>query len=115
MTGPPIIFGQPWFGAEEEELVVRTLRSGWIGQGPLVNEFERRLADYVGAPHMVAVSSCTAALHLALVAAGIGPGDEVITTPFTFVATLNAIEHTGATAVLVDPDAREPQSRSGRG
>lgn len=101
---PAIIFGQPWFGAEEEELLLRTLRSGWIGQGPLVAEFERRLADYVGSPDAVAVSSCTAALHLSLLAAGIGPGDEVVTTPFTFVATLNAIEHTGATAVLVDPE-----------
>jgi len=104
VTEPQIIFGKPWFGSEEETLVLRTLQSGWIGQGPLVGEFERRLAEYVGAPHVVAVSSCTAALHLALVAAGVGPEDEVITTPFTFVATLNAIEHTGATAVLVDPE-----------
>ncbi len=106
MSDAPIIFGRPWFGSEEEELLVRTLRSGWIGQGPVVEEFERRLADYAGVPHVVAVSSCTAALHLSLVAAGVGPGDEVITTPFTFVATMNAIEHTGATAVLVDVDRR---------
>lgn len=104
MNDSPIIFGKPWFGVEEEALLTQTLRSGWIGQGPLVGEFERRLAEYVEAPEVVAVSSCTAALHLALIAAGVGAGDEVITTPFTFVATLNAIEHTGATAVLVDPD-----------
>lgn len=99
-----VVFGRPWFDEEEERLLARTLRSGWIGQGPLVAEFERRLADYTGAPHAVAVSSCTAALHLALVAAGVGPGDEVVTTPFTFVATVNAIEHVGATPVLVDID-----------
>jgi dTDP-4-amino-4,6-dideoxygalactose transaminase len=97
-----IIFGRPWFDEAEEDLVRQTLRSGWIGQGPLVELFERRLEDYLGAPHAVAVSSCTAGLHLALAAIGVGPGDEVITTPFTFVATVNAIQHTGATPVLVD-------------
>jgi dTDP-4-amino-4,6-dideoxygalactose transaminase len=99
-----VVFGQPWIGEEEIELVVQTLRSGWIGQGPLVERFERDLAAYVGASEVVAVSSCTAALHLALLAAGIGPGDEVITTPLTFVATANAIQHAGATPVLVDID-----------
>jgi dTDP-4-amino-4,6-dideoxygalactose transaminase len=102
MSERPIVFGQPWFGADEETLLLQTLRSGWIGQGPVVHEFERRLAEYLEVPHVVAVNSCTAALHLSLVAAGIGPGDEVITTPFTFIATVNAIEHTGATPVLVD-------------
>jgi dTDP-4-amino-4,6-dideoxygalactose transaminase len=97
-----IIFGQPWFDSAEEELVLQTLRSGWIGQGPLVETFEQRFASYVGAPEVAAVSSCTAALHLSLLALGIGGGDEVITTPFTFVATVNAIEHSGATPVLVD-------------
>jgi dTDP-4-amino-4,6-dideoxygalactose transaminase len=99
-----IIFGVPCFDEAEETLVVQTLRSRWIGHGPLVELFEERLRGYVGSGHVVAVSSCTAALHLALVAAGVGPGDEVITTPFTFVATVNAIEHTGATPVLVDID-----------
>jgi dTDP-4-amino-4,6-dideoxygalactose transaminase len=97
-----IIFGVPCFDEAEEKLLVQTLRSTWIGHGPLVELFEERLRAYVGSGHVVAVSSCTAALHLALVAAGVGPGDEVITTPFTFVATVNAIEHTGAAPVLVD-------------
>lgn len=99
-----IIFGQPHFGDEEVELVTRTLRSTWIGQGPLVEEFERKLAAAVWAEHVVAVSSCTAALELCLLALGIGPGDEVITTPLTFVATVNAVESVGATTVLVDID-----------
>jgi dTDP-4-amino-4,6-dideoxygalactose transaminase len=99
-----IVFGSPSFDEAEEQLVLQTLRSGWIGHGPLVERFERRLAGYVDAEHAVAVSSCTAALQLSLAAAGIGPGDEVITTPFTFVATINAIEHVGATPVLVDID-----------
>ena len=101
---PRIIFGRPWFDESEEELVLQTLRSGWIGQGPLVERFERQLGDYLGAREVVAVSSCTAGLHLALAALGIGPGDEVITTPFTFVATVNAITHVGATPVFVDVD-----------
>jgi dTDP-4-amino-4,6-dideoxygalactose transaminase len=105
---PRIVFGQPSFGAEEEQLVLNTLRSGWIGQGPLVQQFEQKFAEYVSdgenPPHVRAVSSCTAALHLSLLAAGIGTGDEVITTPFTFVATINAIEHAGATPVFVDID-----------
>lgn len=98
----PILFGQPWFDEQEEQLLVQTLRSGWIGQGPLVERFEHRLAEYLGADQLVSVASCTAGLHLALLALDIGPGDEVITTPFTFVATLNAIEHVGATPILVD-------------
>ncbi|MBC3763782.1 DegT/DnrJ/EryC1/StrS family aminotransferase [Quadrisphaera oryzae] len=101
---PPVIFGQPYFDEDEATLLLSTLRSGWIGQGPLVSDFERRLAEYTGAPHVVAVSSCTAALHLSLVGMGVGPGDEVITTAMTFVATVNAIEHAGATPVLVDID-----------
>lgn len=101
---PRIVFGRPWFDASEEDLVLQTLRSGWIGQGPLVERFEHRLGEYLGAPETVAVASCTAGLHLALVALDIGAGDEVITTPFTFVATVNAIVHTGATPVFVDVD-----------
>jgi dTDP-4-amino-4,6-dideoxygalactose transaminase len=102
-----IIFGQPWFDEREEELLLQTLRSGWIGQGPLVELFEQRLAEYLGAGHVVSVNSCTAGLHLALVALDVGHGDEVITTPFTFVATINAIVHTGAIPVFIDvePDS----------
>jgi dTDP-4-amino-4,6-dideoxygalactose transaminase len=107
VSEPRIVFGQPWLDEAEEELVLATLRSGWIGQGPLVERFEELLAEYLGAPEVVSVSSCTAGLHLALAAAGVGAGDEVVTTPFTFVATVNAILHAGATPVLVDcePDS----------
>jgi len=97
-----IVFGRPWFDEVEEDLIRQTLRGGWIGQGPLVELFEQRLAQYLGADNVVAVSSCTAGLHLALVALDVGPGDEVVTTPFTFVATVNAILHSGATPVFVD-------------
>jgi dTDP-4-amino-4,6-dideoxygalactose transaminase len=99
---PYIVFGSPILEQQDIDAVVRTLKSGWIGTGPQVNEFERRFAERVGAAHAVAVSSCTAALHLSLVASGVGPGDEVITTPLTFAATANAIIHTGATPVFVD-------------
>ena len=103
-----LVFGAPAIEEAEIEEVVATLRSGWIGTGPKVARFEQGFADYVDVPHAVAVSSCTAALHLAMVASGIGPGDEVITTPLTFCATVNAILHAGATPVLadVDPDGR---------
>ena len=82
--------------------VAEVLGSGWLTNGSQVRAFEQAFAQYQGAPHAVAVSSCSAALHLALLAHGIGPGDEVITTPFTFAATCNAIVHAGATPVLVD-------------
>src|SRR5258708_33749093 len=95
---------RPSFGDEEERALTAALRSGWVSQGPRVAEFERKFAEYVGAPHAVAVSSCTAALHLALVAAGIGPGDEVLCPSLSFIATANAIVHPGATPVFVDLD-----------
>lgn len=97
-----IVFGEPHFDEAEEERVLAVLRSRWIGQGPVVEEFETELARYVGSQHSVAVSSCTAALELSLMAAGVGPGDGVITTALTFVATVNAIDRVGATPVLVD-------------
>jgi dTDP-4-amino-4,6-dideoxygalactose transaminase len=103
--GRYLVFGAPALGEEEIAEVVATLRSGWIGTGPKVARFERDFAAYVGAPHAVALASCTAALHLSLLAAGIGPGDEVITTPLTFCATANAILHAGATPVFADCDA----------
>ncbi|HLK42839.1 MAG TPA: DegT/DnrJ/EryC1/StrS family aminotransferase, partial [Thermoleophilia bacterium] len=98
-------FAPPLIGDEEVAAVVATLRSGWLTSGPRVAELERRFAEHLGAEHAIATSSCTAALHLALVAAGIGPGDEVITSSFTWPATVNAIVHTGATPVFADVDA----------
>ena len=99
---PFLTFGSPSIDEDEIEAVTRTLRSCWIGTGPRVHEFESAFARYVGAEHALATSSCTAALHLAMVATEVGPGDEVITTPMTFCATANAIIHTGATPVFVD-------------
>lgn len=99
-----LVFGSPRIEEDEIEEVVSCLRSGWIGTGPRVAAFERLFAKYKGADHPVAVNSCTAALHLSILAAGIGPGDEVITTPLTFCASVNAIIHAGATPVLADVD-----------
>ena len=100
-----LVFGRPAIGEEEIAEVADSLRSGWIGTGPKVAELEDAFRARIGAPHAIAVSSCTAALHLSLLAAGVGPGDEVITTPLTFGATANAILHTGATPVFADVDA----------
>ncbi len=86
--------------------VVDTLKSGWIAKGPRTNEFEKQFAEYLGAKHAIGMNSCTAALHVALLAKGIGPGDEVITTPMTFASTANTIIHTGATPVFADIDYR---------
>lgn len=101
-----IVFGAPSIGEVEISEVVQSMRSGWLGTGPKVARFEKLIAEYIGAPEAIAVNSCTAALHLSLLASGIGPGDEVITTPLTFCATANAIIHTGATPVFVDCDRR---------
>lgn len=95
-------FSPPFLGEEEIAEVVDSLRSGWITTGPKTKRFEQEFRDYVGAPAALALSSCTAALHTALVLGGIGEGDEVITTPVTFTATVAVIEHTGARPVLVD-------------
>lgn len=95
-------FCLPDVGGGEIEEVVRVLRSGWITTGPRTIEFERQFAEYVGSRHAIAVSSCTAALHIALAAAGIGPGDEVITSPLTFCSTANVIVHLGGTPVFAD-------------
>ena len=82
-----------------------TMRSGWLTTGPKTKLFEQQIASYVGAAHCVALNSCTAALHLALEAAGVGPGDEVITSPITFASTANVIVHRGATPVFADVEA----------
>jgi len=95
-------FQPPAIGDEEIEAVAETLRSGWLTTGPSAAELERRFADYVDAKHALAVTSGTAALHLSLVALGVGPGDEVITTPITWPATANVIIHTGAVPVFAD-------------
>src|SRR5262245_31291651 len=97
---------KPLLGEPEELAVLEVLRSGWLVQGPKVAEFERTVAAYVGARHAVATSSCTTALHLALVLHGIGNGDEVIIPSFTFIATANAVLYAGATPVFVDIDPR---------
>lgn len=101
-----LVFGSPALGEAEIEEVMHSLRSGWLGTGPKVARFEREFAAYKGLPEnrVAAVNSCTAALHVSMIAAGIGPGDEVITTPMTFAATVNAIIHSGATPVLADID-----------
>jgi dTDP-4-amino-4,6-dideoxygalactose transaminase len=107
-------FQPPAIGEEEIEAVTETLRSGWLTSGPRTEELERRFGEYVGARHAIALASGTAAMHLSLVAAGVGPGDEVVTTPITWPATANVIVHCGARPVFadvrnsdlnVDPDA----------
>jgi perosamine synthetase len=100
-----IALSAPWIEEREEELVLEALRSGQLSLGPLIDRFEQALAEHVGAAHVAAVSSGTAGLHLAVRLAGFGPGDEVITTPFSFVASANCILYEGATPVFVDVDA----------
>jgi dTDP-4-amino-4,6-dideoxygalactose transaminase len=95
-------FQPPAIGEEEIEAVAETLRSGWLTTGPRTAELEQRFAEYAGAKHCLAVASGTAALHLSLLALGVGPGDEVITTPITWPATANVIVHAGATPVFAD-------------
>jgi len=99
-----LIFGTPLIEDAEIQEVVATMKSGWLGSGPKVAQFETDFRQYKGAEHAVALHSCTAALHLSMLAAGIQAGDEVITTPMTFCATVNAILHAGGTPVLADID-----------
>jgi len=97
-----LVFGQPDIGQEEIDEVVDSLKSKWIGTGPKTHKFEDMFKKYVGAKYAVAVNSCTAGLHLSLLVNGVGPGDEVITTPLTFCATANVIIHAGAKPVFAD-------------
>jgi len=99
-----LVFGSPAIEEAEIQEVVASMTTGWLGTGPKVAKFEREFAAYKRAKYAVAVNSCTAALHLSLLGARLQPGDEVITTPLTFCATVNAIIHAGATPVLVDID-----------
>lgn len=99
-----IPLARPWFDEADEQSVLETLRAGWVGQGPKVAAFEDRFASYVGAPHAAAVSSCTAALHLAVLAARFERGDEILVPAFTWISTPNAVEHTGARPIFCDID-----------
>lgn len=101
-----IHFAQPLFGSEEKKEVIKAMDSGWVTLGPGTREFEEQFAKYTGAKYAVGLSSCTAALHLALIAAGVGKGDEVITTIFTFAASINPVLILGAKPVLVDIDEK---------
>ena len=102
MAGDFLPFSRPSIGQAAIDEVVACLESGWITTGPRVRRFEQALKDYLEAPHVLALSSATAGLHLALLALGLEPGDEVITTPMTFAATLNTIVLAGGKPVLVD-------------
>ncbi len=94
----------PWLGEEEAQAAAEAVRSGWVAQGPRVAEFERAFAEHLGVPHAVAVSSCTTALHLALIGAGVGPGDEVVVPSLSFIATANAVTYVGGVPVFADVD-----------
>jgi perosamine synthetase len=96
---------RPWIGEEEAAAAAAAVASGWVAQGPRVAEFERAFATHLGVEHAVAVSSCTAGLHLAMVAAGIGPGDEVVVPSLSFIATANAARYVGACPVFADVEA----------
>jgi dTDP-4-amino-4,6-dideoxygalactose transaminase len=97
-----LVFGAPLIEDDDITEVVDTLRSGWVSTGPKTKQFEREVGEYVGAAHAVATNSCTAAMHLALLASGIGSGDEVILPSMTFAATANVVEHVGARPVFAD-------------
>jgi dTDP-4-amino-4,6-dideoxygalactose transaminase len=95
---------RPWIGEAEAAAAAAAVASGWVAQGPRVAQFEAAFAEAIGVEHAVAVSSCTAGLHLALVAAGIGPGDEVVVPSLSFIATANAVRYVGAQPVFADVD-----------
>ena len=95
---------KPWLGPEESEAAAAAVASGWVAQGPRVVEFERAFSQLISCGEAVAVSSCTAALHLAMVLLGLGPGDEVVVPSLSFIATANAARYVGATPVFADVD-----------
>ncbi len=101
-----VSLSSPWLDEREEELVTEVLRSGRLSLGPTIDRFEEEFADAVGAPYAAAVSSGTAGLHLLCIAAGVGPGDEVVTSPYSFVASANCAIYEGATPVFADVDRR---------
>ena len=107
-----IPIAMPVLEKAEAEAAHQAVLSGWVSQGPQVAAFEREFAALMGATHACAVSNCTTALHLALLALGVGPGDEVITASHSFIATANAIRYCGATPVFVDIDPDDLQPRS---
>ncbi len=100
-----IPFHKPWITEAEERAVINVLRSGWLTKGPQTEKFEQQFTQFADVPYAIGLNSCTAGLHLALLALGIGRGDEVITTPLTFAATANVIEHVGARVVFADIDS----------
>ncbi|BCW80739.1 MULTISPECIES: DegT/DnrJ/EryC1/StrS family aminotransferase [Micrococcaceae] len=108
MTAEPVLARinvmKPWLGEEEARALAEVVASGWVAQGPKVKEFESRFAEFQGVRHAVATSSCTTALHLALVVAGIGPGDDVVVPSLSFIATANAVTYVGARPVFCDVD-----------
>jgi len=108
MTAEPVLARinvmKPWLGDEEARALADVVASGWVAQGPKVKEFESRFAESQGVRHGVATSSCTTALHLALVVAGIGPGDDVVVPSLSFIATANAVTYVGARPVFCDVD-----------
>src|SRR4051794_1409856 len=104
-TVQQIPVAKPILNEREVDAVRRVILSGWVTQGPEVAAFEREFAEYVGAPHACAVSNCTTALHLALLAVGVGQGDEVITVSHSFIATANAVRYCGATPVFIDVES----------
>lgn len=104
MDSKPIPYGRQWLEDDDIQAVVQVLQSDWLTQGPLVAQFEQAIAEYCGARYAVAVANGTAALHLAALAADFGPGDEVITSTLTFVASANSVAYTGARPILADID-----------